>query len=196
MYVWADNELTAQEWQLTGVTSIATLIADANGGVLPASQEEIDEILAKIPAEKQRPYLNGRQSAVISFGMNQISLDLERSLANQVTRDIAFYQPPPGVEAVVTGTPYSDVELMEEMNLGKLQMTILAFVVIFVFLSVLYRSMGKAVVPLIPIMMIIGWNGAAMYLLGIEYNILTATMGAMTIGVAAEYCSMMFSRIY
>lgn len=125
-----------------------------------------------------------------------MSLATERSLAEQVTRDIVFYQPPPGVEAVVTGTPYSDVELMKEMNLGKLQMTILAFAVIFVFLSLLYRSMGKAAVPLIPIVLNIGWNGATMYLLGIEYNILTATMGAMTIGVAAEYCIMMVERIY
>ena len=136
------------------------------------------------------------QWAVISFGMNSMSLEAERSLAEQVSRDIAFYQPPPGVEAVVTGTPYSDVELMKEMNTGKLQMTILAFAAIFVFLSVLYRSLGKAAVPLIPIVLIIGWNGAAMYLLGIEYNILTATMGAMTIGVAAEYCIMMVERIY
>lgn len=196
MYVWGNNELVSHEWRFTSVESIATVIAEANNGVLPESQEEIDEILAAIPAEKQRSYLLGGQSAIISFGMSSMSLETERSLAEQVTRDIAFYLPPPGVEAVVTGTPYSDVELMEEMNIGKLQMTILAFVVIFLFLSFLYRSMGKAAVPLIPIVLIIGWNGAAMYLLGIEYNILTATMGAMTIGVAAEYCIMMVERIY
>ena len=196
MYDWGNNELASHAWRFTSVESIATLIVSANNGVLPESQEEIDEVLAGIPAEKQRPYLNGGQSAVISFGMNSMSLATERSLAEQITRDIVFYQPPPGVEAVVTGTPYSDVELMEEMNIGKLQMTILAFAVIFVFLSLLYRSMGKAAVPLIPIVLIIGWNGAAMYLLGIEYNILTATMGAMTIGVAAEYCIMMVERIY
>ena len=196
MYTWGSNELASHEWRFTGVESIVTLIVSANNGILPESQEEIDEILAAIPAEKQRPYLLDGQSAIISFGMNTISLATERSLAEQVTRDIAFYQPPPGIEAVVTGTPYSDVELMKEMNIGKLQMTILAFIVIFVFLSVLYRSLGKAAVPLIPIVLIIGWNGAAMYLLGIQYNILTATMGAMTIGVAAEYCIMMVERIY
>ena len=196
MYTWGNNELESHEWQFTSVESVATLIVSANNGVLPESQEEINRILAEIPAETLRPYLLDGQWAVISFGMNSMSLEAERSLAEQVSRDIAFYQPPPGVEAVVTGTPYSDVELMKEMNTGKLQMTILAFAVIFVFLSLLYRSLGKAAVPLIPIVLIIGWNGAAMYLLGIEYNILTATMGAMTIGVAAEYCIMMVERIY
>lgn len=196
MYRWGNNELASHEWRFTEVESIATLIVAANNGVLPASQEELNRVLASIPAEKQRPYLKNTQHAIISFGMNRITLDMERSLTEQVSRDIAFYQPPPGVEAVVTGTPYSEVELKEEMNLGKLQMTILAFVLIFAFLSVLYRSMGRAAVPLVPIVLIIGWNGAAMYLLGIEYNILTATMGAMTIGVAAEYCIMMVERIY
>lgn len=85
---------------------------------------------------------------------------------------------------------------MEEMNLGQVQMTILAFAVIFVFLLLLYRSFGKAAVPLIPIVLILGWNGTALYLLSIEYNILTATMGAMTISVAAEYCIMMVERVY
>ncbi|MDU9376522.1 Protein-export membrane protein SecF [Methanocorpusculaceae archaeon Sp1] len=196
MYTWGNNELVAHEWRFISVTSIATLIADANDGVLPASQEEIDEILLTIPEAKQRMYLNGGQTAVISFGMNSISQELARSLTEQVTSDIAFYQPPPGVEAVVTGAHYSDLEMMKEMKLGKLQMTVLAFIVIFLFLTVLYRSMGKAFVPLIPIVMIIGWNGAAMYILGIEYNVLTATMGAMTIGIAAEYCIMMVERIY
>ncbi|MDV0444401.1 hydrophobe/amphiphile efflux-3 (HAE3) family transporter [Methanorbis rubei] len=196
MYDWGNNELVAHEWRFISVTSIATIIADANNGVLPASQQEIDEIFATLPEEKVRPYLNGGQTAIISFGMNEISQDLARSLTEQVTRDIAFYQPPADIEAVVTGAHYSDLEMMKEMKLGKMQMTVLAFIIIFLFLTILYRSMGKAVVPLIPIVMIIGWNGAAMYILGIEYNVLTATMGAMTIGIAAEYCIMMIERIY
>ena len=121
MYTWGNNELESHEWQFTSVESVATLIVSANNGVLPESQEEINRILAEIPAETLRPYLLDGQWAVISFGMNSMSLEAERSLAEQVSRDIAFYQPPPGVEAVVTGTPYSDVELMKEMNTGKLQ---------------------------------------------------------------------------
>ena len=110
--------------------------------------------------------------------MNTISLATELSLAEQFTRDIAFYQPPPGIEAVVTGTPYLDVELMEDINIGKLQMTILVFVVIFLFLLVLSGVLAKvryhtdSDCP--DHQLELGW--AAMYLLGIQYNTLTATM--------------------
>ncbi|HJK49648.1 MAG TPA: efflux RND transporter permease subunit, partial [Methanocorpusculum sp.] len=96
----------------------------------------------------------------------------------------------------VTGSAYSFVEIMNDIREGKTKMTLLAFVIIFAFLALLYRSAGMAICPLVPIVLIIGWNGAAMYFFGIDYTILTATMGAMTIGVAAEYCIMMVERIY
>jgi predicted RND superfamily exporter protein len=41
---------------------------------------------------------------------------------------------------------------------------------------------------------IIGWNAVAMYTLGISYNPLTATLGSMTIGVAAEYTILVMER--
>lgn len=107
-----------------------------------------------------------------------------------------FFAPPPGIEAVVTGSAYSFVEMMKDIREGKTKMTLLAFVIIFAFLAVLYRSAGMTICPLVPIVLIIGWNGAAMCFFGIDYTILMATMGAMTIGVAAEYCIMMVERIY
>lgn len=91
MYVWGHNELVSHEWRFTSVESIATLIVSANNGVLPESQEDIDTILAAIPAEKQCPYLLDGQSAIISFGMSSMSLATERSFAAQISRDIAFY---------------------------------------------------------------------------------------------------------
>ncbi|WP_062396846.1 MMPL family transporter [Methanogenium cariaci] len=42
--------------------------------------------------------------------------------------------------------------------------------------------------------MIVGWNAVIMYVLGLEYNILTATLGAMTIGVASEYTILIMER--
>ena len=42
--------------------------------------------------------------------------------------------------------------------------------------------------------MIVGWNAVAMYVLGISYSPLTATLGSMTIGVAAEYTILVMER--
>lgn len=196
MYEWGNHELALYDTRFTSVSSIATTVVSANGGVVPQTQAEIDQILASLDEDTVSKYLLDGSQAVISFGMVSLSEPQQRSLLNSVTADTTFSSPPPGIEAVVTGTPYEFLQVMDEIQEGKSKMTLLAFVLIFAFLAVLYRSWRKALCPLIPIILIIGWNGATMYLFGIDYTVLTATMGAMTIGVAAEYCIMMVERIY
>ncbi|MDV0442505.1 hydrophobe/amphiphile efflux-3 (HAE3) family transporter [Methanorbis furvi] len=196
MYDWGNHELALYDTRFTSVSSIATVIVHANNGVLPTTQTEVDRILDSMEDAAVSSYLLDNSQAVIRFGMVSLSEPQQRSLLESVTADINFYPPPIGVEALVTGTPYTYVNTMDDIMGGKSQMTLLAFVLIFVFLALLYRSWRKALCPIIPIILIIGWNGAAMYLFDIEYTVLTATMGAMTIGVAAEYCIMMVERIY
>ena len=42
--------------------------------------------------------------------------------------------------------------------------------------------------------MIVGWNGLIMYSFGLTYSLLTATLGAMTIGVTSEYTILIMER--
>ncbi len=196
MYLWGNHELALYNTRFTSVSSIATVIVQKNNGELPTTQVEIDRILNSMTEEDKASYIKDGSQAVISFGMKSLSEAQQRSLVAEVTSDVTFFSPPPGIEAVVTGSAYSFVEIMNDIREGKTKMTLLAFVIIFAFLAMLYRSAGMAICPLVPIVLIIGWNGAAMYVFNIDYTILTATMGAMTIGVAAEYCIMMVERIY
>jgi len=75
-------------------------------------------------------------------------------------------------------------------------MTLLGFAMIFGFLFLVYRRIGKAVTPLVPIALIVGWNALIMYVLGIDYTPMTATLGSMTIGVASEYTILIMERCY
>jgi len=72
-------------------------------------------------------------------------------------------------------------------------MTYLGFAFIFIWLIIVYRHI-HAVSPLIPIIFIVGWNSVVMYLLGIAYTPMTATLASMTIGVAAEYTILVMER--
>jgi hypothetical protein len=84
--------------------------------------------------------------------------------------------------------------LMDDISNSKTLMTVLGFVMILGFLFIVYRRI-HAVSPLIPIIAIVGWNGAIMYLLGLEYTPLTAVLGSMTIGVASEYTVLIMERV-
>jgi predicted RND superfamily exporter protein len=128
------------------------------------------------------------------------TLDMENEVAmsmlSQVDRDLAWHPPPPGVSASITGMGEMFTNLISEIAAGKTQMTILAFLLIFVFLLLVYRKFGPAITPVIPIMMIVGWNGLIMYVLGIDYTPMTATLGSMTIGVASEYTILIMERVH
>jgi len=84
--------------------------------------------------------------------------------------------------------------VMDDIKNSKTAMTLLGFVFIFAFLLIAYRHI-HAVSPLLPIIAVVGWNGAIMYFMGLEYTPLTAVLGSMTIGVASEYTVLMMERI-
>jgi hydrophobe/amphiphile efflux-3 (HAE3) family protein len=176
--------------------SIATAIVAANGGTLPTTQSEVDAALAQIPAATQRQYISGQNEAVIAFSTVEMSSEKGQSLIDQLRKELVWMAPPPGISATVTGSGEMFTNLIREIEDGKLTMTLLAFGMIFAFLLIVHRRVGKAITPLVPIAFIVGWNGLIMYVLGIDYTPLTAVLGSMSIGVASEYTIVMMERCY
>ncbi len=179
--------------KITGVTSIATLIREYNNGVLPSTRGEIDGVTARIPEATLKRYLNGNMEAVLEFSTVNMEMSAARDLIGRVQSDVAWNNPPAGVTVKVTGQLEMFAALMDDISESKTFMTVLGFAFILGFLLLVYRKFG-AVSPVIPIVFIVGWNGAIMYLLGLDYTPLTAVLGSMTIGVASEYTILIMER--
>jgi hydrophobe/amphiphile efflux-3 (HAE3) family protein len=179
--------------KITGVTSIATLLADQNGGVLPETSAEVAEVLARIPVETQKRYLNGNMETVLEFSTVSMEMDVAKSLIEKMRRDATWNEPPVGVGVMVTGGLEMFAAVMDDISDSRTLMTVLGFAFIFGFLVLVYRK-TSAVSPVIPIAFIVGWNGAIMYFLGLDYTPLTAVLGSMTIGVASEYTILIMER--
>ncbi len=114
-------------------------------------------------------------------------------LKAQLEEDLAFTSPPPGISAPPTGSFALFTKLIGDIAENKDRMTVLGFVLVLGVLLLVYRKLDAAA-PLIPIVAVVGWNAVAMTALGIDYTPLTATLGSMTIGVAAEYTILMLER--
>ncbi|MDD1707962.1 MAG: hydrophobe/amphiphile efflux-3 (HAE3) family transporter [Methanoregulaceae archaeon] len=182
--------------KITGSESIASLIVSYNNGTLPTSNPEVTEILARIPEAQKERYVSGKTDAVILFSTVDMENEVAMAMVENFVQEIEWSEPPPGVSVRVTGMGEMFTNLIKEINIGKTRMTILAFVLIFGLLFLIYRNAIKAITPVIPIMMIVGWNGLVMYLLGIDYTPMTATLGSLTIGVASEYTILIMERYY
>ena len=187
-----DYEL-AHHTDLTGVTSIVTYILAYNGGVMPEDQNQLNSVIEKIPASVKKSYLSGSMEGVIRFTTVKMEMSGMNDLRVQMEKDIEFLQPPTGITLEPVGSFYLFTSLISGLTSSKEAMTLLGFVLVFAFLALVYRHL-HAVTPLVPIIFIVGWNAMAMYILGIAYTPLTATLGSMTIGVAAEYTILVMER--
>ncbi|HJX56038.1 MAG TPA: hydrophobe/amphiphile efflux-3 (HAE3) family transporter [Methanoregula sp.] len=187
-----DYEL-AHHTDLTGATSIVTYILAYNGGVMPEDQNQLNALIEKIPDSVKKSYLSGSMEGVIRFTTVKMEMSGMNDLRVQMEKDIAFLQPPTGITLEPVGSFYLFTSLISGLTSSKEAMTLLGFVLVFVFLALVYRHL-HAVTPLVPIIFIVGWNAMAMYVLGIAYTPLTATLGSMTIGVAAEYTILVMER--
>jgi len=192
MKEFQDYELSHHQ-QITQATSIVTYVLAYNNDELPETQAQLDSILAQIPASTKKPYVSGSMDAMIQFGTKKLESTEKTSLKEQMIRDIEFLEPPVGITVTPTGNFDLFTSLMASLSESKESMTYLGFVLIFFFLVLVYRHL-HAVSPLVPIIFIVGWNAVAMYALGIAYTPLPATLGSMTIGVAAEYTILVMER--
>ncbi|MDD1677251.1 MAG: hydrophobe/amphiphile efflux-3 (HAE3) family transporter [Methanomicrobiales archaeon] len=182
--------------KIIGSASLATWVRQYNGGVLPATDGELEQALERIPPDTRKRYMNGYSEAIMEFYYVSMTNQAGMSQVDLLRRDLDYLSPPPGVTAEVTGMSEMFTNLIREISAGKTVMTVIAFVLIFVFLFVVYWKAGKAVTPLVPIVLIVGWNGLIMYMFGIDYTPLTATLGSMSIGVASEYTILIMERAY
>ena len=120
-------------------------------------------------------------------------MDDQVALMNAVEDDIRWMEEPPGISSYPTGEFYLYASLMEKIESNKDKMTQLGFLLIFLFLALAYRRL-VAITPIFPIVCIVGWNSVAMVLIGLHYNPISACLGSMTIGIAAEYTILIMER--
>lgn len=187
-----DYEL-AHHTELTGATSIVTYILQYNDGVMPKTQAELDLVLAKIPESTRESVLSSPMNGIIRFSTTNLEMTQENDLKEQMIREIEFLEPPVGITVDPAGSFELYTSLLGSMSESKDQMTVLGFIFVGIFLILVYRHL-HAVSPMIPIIFVVGWNAVMMYIIGLTYNPLTATLGSMTIGVAAEYTILVMER--
>ena len=192
--------LTSREDRTESVTSIATYVKEAGGGEIPDDRTQIREIIASLPEAVQDSYLSGHNLAAIDVNIGDAETNLGTEGMARLIRsyedDLAWMTPPPGVSVRITGQPVLMATVMDALTEGRVEMSLLGLVLIFILLLVIYRDLIKALLPVLPMLVVIGWMGLVMYYGGLKYTPLTATLGALVLGVGSEYAILMMERFY
>ena len=183
-----------------GSESITGLIKIANQGVLPEDAAHVDAITESIPKSIRDRYIYGRSTALfdldIGDAISGLGLPRIERLIRLVEDDLKWMPPPPGVTVTITGQSVAMTTVIAALTTGRRLMTLVGLVLILGGLFLLYRDWLKAVVPVLTMTLVIGWSGGVMYLLGMDYTPMTATLGALILGIGSEYAVMMMERYF
>lgn len=186
--------------QVYGATSIVTYIKQANGRTLPNDRTEVRAIIESLPKSVQSKYLSGHDTAMIDVNLGQTASNLGLQnfdrLTKEFEKDLAWVTPPPDISVKMTGNNMVSTATIGALTTGRVEMSLLGLVLIFILLLIIYRDLIKALLPVLPMLVVIGWMGGVMYLGGLKYTPLTATLGALVLGIGSEYAILMMERFY
>lgn len=192
---WMDDfevyELETRK-EILSATSIATLIKGNNNGKIPESREEVNAILDTIPQSAKDSYINGANMALINLAVGNALENFDQAgvdrLRKEIDKDIAWRDLPPGVSVIQTGSIVIKAPVLVAISEDRRLMTLIGLVAIYFILILIYRNPVTALLPILPMLVVIGAMGIVMYFGGIVYTPLSATfLGAMILGIGSGY---------
>ncbi len=199
---WIDkfSEYELNRPRIKSASSIVTLVKQYNGGTIPDTREEIEAIYDKIPETQKDQYVCGNNMLLLTFGIGNAQKVIKttgvKELRDIVQEDIQWMQAPPDTTVTITGSALIYTSVITALTDGRVAMTYIGLVLVLAGLLVVYRDWLKALVPIIPMFMVTGWSGLVMKFLDIDYTPMTATLGALILGIGCEYSILMMERYF
>ena len=132
--------------------------------------------------------------ALISFGIRAQSLEDQQQLVERVRGEIG--EPPDGVEVQLSGLSVIAAESASDLSSSRYWLTLAGIALVGLALLLIYRSWGRALVPLVPTVLATGWASLLLWITGIPLNPMSAALGALTIAIATEFGVLLVGRFH
>ena len=191
------------------------IIVDADGDGLPDTRESQTAILDYavahgVPIDRETLALTASQvSELIDYngpGQEVTTImvigipgtrrqETVKAAKDQLELDLAPLNLEPSISfASFTGSPFARQAQLEATTKTLQRSIPIAAVGALILLLLVMRSVRYAVVTVIPIGLVVAWLYAIMYLGGFAFNFVTATIGAISIGVGIDFSIHMTER--
>jgi hydrophobe/amphiphile efflux-3 (HAE3) family protein len=136
--------------------------------------------------------------ALLSFGIRSQSLEDQQALIDRVRSQVgepgAPGGPPAGVKVRFAGLPVIAAAAAADLASSRYWLTLAGIVAVALVLLAVYRSLNRALVPLVPVILATGWSSLVLWLSQIPLNPMSAALGALTIAIATEFSVILSAR--
>jgi hypothetical protein len=178
------------------VDSPAAAVRQFNRGRLPETSGGVDRVLSRMPPEVRSQYFDEGHAHIVVVTERGMTPDRSVSFIENTRDAIEVSRPPPGVQARLTGENVVATPKVQEKVDQRNRITGLGVAFVFGLLVVYYRHPVKATAPLVPMLFVVGWQNLYMAAFDVAVSPLGASLGALTVGIGAEYTIVVMERYY
>jgi predicted RND superfamily exporter protein len=174
----------------------AFALPDLFGGSAAASRQEVEDLLDAIPPHFARGVVtDDRRTASVAFGIRLMSVERQGEVVEAMRREL---DPPRGVRADLAGLPVlaADANARVSSPLRRVGLLLAGLAAVALLLLAALRSWRRALVPLAPIVLATGWSGLVLFVLRVELNPLSVTLGALVVAISTEFSVLLSERFH
>ena len=186
----SENILAKYPESVVSIKSIDSLIQLITDGKETA-YTDILTMLNDLPDTQRSMFVSvDHKETVLLINTKHLSTQAYKDLIANLKSDLSNTT----MKLEITGKSVLDVEMVNGLTSGRINMTLLGLGLVFMALLLIYRNLVKAILPIIPVILIIGISSGVMYLTGIKFTPITATLGALILGMGTEMTVMLMER--
>jgi uncharacterized protein len=171
--------------------------AGAQAGQSPAaplSESSIRGLLAAVPTYFSQAVITAdHRTATLAFGIRLMPLAKQQRVIDYMSSQL---HPPAGVTARLAGLPVLAAQANTALSSsGRRLLTLLiGLIAVALVLLAVFRSVERALVPLVPIALATGWSALILFAIGIPLNPMSATLGTLVIAISTEFSVLLSER--
>ena len=172
----------------------ALSLPDLFRGDTARTKAGIEGLLDAVPAYFSQGVITpDRKTASLAFGIRLMSVERQGAVIDAMREEL---DPPPGVRADLAGLPVLTAAANAKASspLRRAGLLLAGLLAVALVLLLALRSLRRAVLPLIPIVLATGWTGLVLWLIRIDLNPMSVTRGALVIAISTEFSVLLSER--
>jgi uncharacterized protein len=174
------------------VTTVSFLMEIPGATVIPPTGAEVRAAYDVAPPDIQRVTANVDDRALnLIFLTGPSSLEDRAVIVNDIRETVS---PPTGVRATPSGLAVVGVGLLENLEANRVLLTYLAIAFVFLFLTVRLRSIVRALLSLVPVLIAVGMASLVAFALSLKLSPMTAVGGPLVVAACTEFTSLILLR--
>jgi uncharacterized protein len=193
------NPVVATAWA-THIDKDGDLLVDSDGSITQANVTAYYTALMTADADSTRRVLHNNTSGEFDGLVIRIPVNSQgMSRSDELTADMESAGAPlkalkgDQLDTVwVVGGPIVSNAILQSINDSQMRSLGITLVLSLIILTALYmwirRSLLLGLITILPLTFVITWGTGLMYLMDIPLNVMTVTIGSLTVGLGITYC--------